>query len=120
MDVWLLVTKSNSSGPQNSNKHLTMLVTPYRKICDPQDHFYRACHRKNRLEFCNIYLILSMFVLCKHFLLLHQITSENSHKNFTFDPCQLLLSYFTFILFYERNVLLVFVYCFYIVFQCFL
>lgn len=45
MDIWVYMTKSKSS---NSNKFFTILLTPYRKICDPQDHFYRACEKKNR------------------------------------------------------------------------
>merc|ERR1719468_259081 len=30
------------------HKLLSVQMTPFRKICDPQDHFYRACEKKNR------------------------------------------------------------------------
>ena len=43
MDFWIYMT--NTGRP---DKYLDILVTPYRKVCDPRDHFYRACHRKNR------------------------------------------------------------------------
>lgn len=43
MDLWVYMT--NSGQP---DKYLDILVTPYRKVCDPRDHFYRACQRKNR------------------------------------------------------------------------
>ena len=45
MDIWVFVTPE-----ADKNKHLSMLMTPFRKICDPQDHFYRACEKKNRYK----------------------------------------------------------------------
>ena len=46
MDLWLLVARPRP-GPRTGNL-LSLLVTPYRKTCDPQDRFYRACEKKNR------------------------------------------------------------------------
>ena len=45
MDIWVFMTPET-----DKNKHLSMLMTPFRKICDPQDHFYRACEKKNRYK----------------------------------------------------------------------
>ena len=45
MDIWVFMTPE-----PDKNKHLSMLMTPFRKICDPQDHFYRACEKKNRYK----------------------------------------------------------------------
>ena len=46
MDLWLLVARPGP-GP-HTGKLLSLLVTPYRKTCDPQDRFYRACEKQNR------------------------------------------------------------------------
>ena len=46
MDLWLLVARPRP-GPRTGNL-LSLLVTPYRKTCDPQDRFYRACEKQNR------------------------------------------------------------------------
>ena len=43
MDIWIYMIKSPDF------KSLSLLITPFRKICDPKDHFYRACHKQNRL-----------------------------------------------------------------------
>ena len=43
MDIWIYMLKSSQF------KSLSLLVTPFRKTCDPKDHFYRACHKQNRL-----------------------------------------------------------------------
>ena len=43
MDIWIYMIKSADF------KSLSLLMTPFRKICDPKDHFYRACHKQNRL-----------------------------------------------------------------------
>lgn len=45
MDIWVFLTPD-----ADKHKHLSILMTPFRKICDPQDHFYRACEKKNRYK----------------------------------------------------------------------
>ena len=43
MDIWLYILKSTDL------KSASLLVTPFRKICDPKDNFFRACEKQNRL-----------------------------------------------------------------------
>ena len=45
MDIWVFLTPD-----PEQDKLLSVQMTPFRKICDPQDHFYRACEKKNRYK----------------------------------------------------------------------
>ena len=45
MDIWVYMTKSSHL------KSVSLLVTPFRKICDPKDNFFRACQKQNRWHF---------------------------------------------------------------------
>ena len=42
MDIWLYIVKSADL------KSASLLVTPFRKMCDPQDNFFRACEKQDR------------------------------------------------------------------------
>ena len=48
MDLWVFMSRPVNNAGSSEEKFLRILITPYRKVCDPRDHFYRACHRKNR------------------------------------------------------------------------
>lgn len=47
MDLWVFMSRPVNNAGSSEEKFLRILLTPYRKVCDPRDHFYRACHRKN-------------------------------------------------------------------------